>query len=314
MAAVTAGPGPNGSGPDGTRHYEVRHRTRYGYDDEVTASYGRAYLVPRDAPGQRCLEHRLEVSPEPLFSHESVDLYGNRSVYFEVHTGHEVLDVLAVSRVEVDRPLPDLAALDRLSWEQAAAAVAAGPTAVEACDLLLPSPQVGVEPELAGYAATVFEPGRPVGEALTALVSRIHDDFDYRSGATSVSTTLAEVLRRREGVCQDFAHVAVACLRTVGIPARYVSGYLETEPPPGRPRLQGADASHAWVSALLPELGWVDLDPTNDQPADSRYVVTAWGRDYADVPPLKGVIFTESTSSTLAVEVDVVRMDPAPAG
>lgn len=310
-----------GAPPDGPsdvgRHYEVRHRTRYGYDDEVTASYGRAYLVPRDAPGQSCLEHRLEVTPRPLFSHESVDLYGNRSVYFEVHTGHDVLDVLAVSRVVVDRPPPALAVLGDLSWEQAAAQVAAGTaeaSAAEVCDLLLPSPQVGVEPEVVAYAAGVFSPGRPVGEALTALVSRIHADFAYRSGATSVSTTLAEVLHRREGVCQDFAHVAVACLRSVGLPARYVSGYLETEPPPGRPRLQGADASHAWVSTLLPGLGWVDLDPTNDQPADSRYVVTAWGRDYADVPPLKGVIFTESTTSTLKVEVDVVRMEPAAAG
>jgi transglutaminase-like putative cysteine protease len=306
---VTAG--PRGRGP---RSYEVRHRTRYRYDDEVTSSYGRAYLVPRDAPGQHCPEHRLEVTPQPLFSSESLDLYGNRSVYFEVHTAHDVLDVLAVSRVDVTRQPPDLTVLDGLSWERAAAAVATGPTAVEACELLLPSPKAGAEPEVAAYAATVFEPGRPVGEALTALVSRIHADFAYRSGATSVSTTLAEVLRRREGVCQDFAHVAVAALRSVGIPARYVSGYLETDPPPGRPRLQGADASHAWVSALLPELGWVDVDPTNDQPADARYVVTAWGRDYADVPPLRGVIFTESTTSTLDVEVDVLRVEPAASG
>jgi transglutaminase-like putative cysteine protease len=125
---------------------------------------------------------------------------------------------------------------------------------------------------------------------------------------TTVSTPLTEVLERREGVCQDFAHLAVACLRGVGLPARYVSGYLETLPPPGRPRLQGADASHAWAAVLLPELGWVDLDPTNDRVVDDDYVITAWGRDYSDVPPLKGVIFTESKESTLDVAVDVLRI------
>jgi transglutaminase-like putative cysteine protease len=154
----------------------------------------------------------------------------------------------------------------------------------------------------------VFTPGRPVGEAVRALVSRIHDEFAYRPGVTSVTTPLRDVLIRREGVCQDFAHLAVACLRCVGLPARYVSGYLETQPPPGKPKLQGADASHAWASVLLPELGWVDVDPTNDRIVDDDYVVTAWGRDYTDVPPLKGVIFTESKKSRLKVAVDVIRI------
>ncbi|MBI4941194.1 MAG: transglutaminase family protein [Actinobacteria bacterium] len=308
------------------RTYEVRHRTRYTYSDDVSSSYGRAYLVPRSAPGQTCLASRLDVEPAAAATSESVDFYGNRSVYFEVHTRHRVLDVLAVSTVEVARSVPDLGALDDRSWEQgvrdvaastlragstgsAGSSGAAGAVDVEARDMLLESPQVGRGGDAAAYAAGVFVPGRPLGEALGALVSTIHRDFTYKSGSTSVSTTLDEVLRRREGVCQDFAHLAVACLRTIGLPARYVSGYLETEPPPGKAKLQGADASHAWVSVLVPDLGWVDLDPTNDQAADSRYVVTAWGRDYTDVPPLKGVIFTEATKSTLKVEVDVVRVD-----
>ncbi len=304
------------------RTYEVRHRTRYTYDDEVTSSYGRAYLVPRDAPGQHCLDNRVDVDPGPTAASESVDFFGNRSVYLEVHTEHTVLDVVAVSTVEVDRVPPDLSTLDGWTCERAAEAVrdgavagpaggagaGGGPGLVDAREMLLPSPRVGRDAGVVEYAAAMFEPRRPLGEALVGLVSRIHHDFSYRTGSTSVSTTLAEVLARREGVCQDFAHLAVACLRCVGLPARYVSGYLETEPPPGRPKLQGADASHAWVSVLVPELGWVDLDPTNDQPADARYVVTAWGRDYTDVPPLKGVIFTEATKSTLAVEVDVVRV------
>lgn len=297
------------TGAAGPRTYEVHHRTLYTYDDDVTASYGRAYLVPRDAPGQRCTASALDVRPEALASSASTDFYGNRSVYFEVHTPHRALDVVSVSTVEVDRPVPDLAAV-AVPWETAAAAVrSAGAAAgVDACDLLLDSPQVARGGVVEAYARAVFAPGRPLGEALTALSSTIHADFTYTSGATSVSTPLEEVLRRREGVCQDFAHLAVACLRTAGLPARYVSGYLETQPPPGRPKLQGADASHAWVSVLVPDLGWVDLDPTNDQPADSRYVVTAWGRDYTDVPPLKGVIFTEATKSTLTVEVDVIRV------
>jgi transglutaminase-like putative cysteine protease len=292
------------------RRYQVRHRTRYSYDDEVSASYGRAYLVPRDAPGQRCLQSALTVQPAARFSNESLDVFGNRSVYLEVLTAHAMLEVLAVSTVEISRVAPDLAGLDSWAWEQAVAEVTTGPEAVAAREMVLPSPQVPPSRRVAGYAAEVFRPGRPLGEALGALVGRIHADFAYRTGSTSVSTTLTEVLRRREGVCQDFAHVAIACLRSVGLPARYVSGYLETQPPPGRPRLQGADASHAWVAVRVPVLGWVDLDPTNNQPADARYVVTAWGRDYADVPPLKGVIFTESTKSTLKVEVDVVRVDP----
>ena len=154
----------------------------------------------------------------------------------------------------------------------------------------------------------MLRPGRPLGTTLRELVHAIHSGFAYRSGATTVTTTLAEVLARREGVCQDFAHLAVAALRWAGLPARYVSGYVETRPPPGQPRLQGVDASHAWVSVFVPEVGWVDLDPTNDQVVDGQYVVTAWGRDYTDVPPLKGVIFTEGRRSTLDVAVDVTPL------
>ncbi len=290
------------------RTYEVRHRTRYTYDDEVTSSYGRAYLVPRDAPGQTCVGHRLVVEPAALHMSESRDFFGNPSVYVEVQTPHSVLDVLAVSTVEVTRVAPDLSLLDDWTWEGAATDVGSRSGCLEAREMLLESPQIGASAQVAAYAAGVFTAGRPLGAALVALVSRIHGDFTYRFGATSVSTTLDEVLERREGVCQDFAHLMVGCLRTVGLPARYVSGYLETQPPPGRPKLQGADASHAWVSVLVPDLGWVDLDPTNDQVADARYVVTAWGRDYRDVPPLKGVIFTEAKKSTLTVEVDVLRV------
>jgi len=299
----------------GSRAYRVVHRTEYRYDDEVTASYGRAHLTPRDVPGQWTRASRVDVVPTPDLLTEAEDFFGNRSAYVEVHTPHERLEVTATSEVVVDRPVVDLASIDRWTWERTRELVGSIPAGgdltgdpVAAREFLLPSRRAGFGDGVAAFAEGTFTPGRPVGEAVRALVSRIHADFTYRPGVTSVTTPLRDVLARREGVCQDFAHLTVACLRYVGLPARYVSGYLETQPPPGQAKLAGADASHAWASVLLPELGWVDLDPTNDRLVDDDYVLTAWGRDYTDVPPLKGVIFTESKKSTLKVAVDVVRL------
>jgi transglutaminase-like putative cysteine protease len=310
------------------RLYSVRHRTEYAYDDEVTASYGRAYLTPRDAPGQWTRHAHLEVTPEPDLVTESEDFFGNPTAYVEVHTPHRRLVVTATSEVAVDRPAPDLTAIDGWTWEAARDGVADWPQdasravdgvpgaagaqvvdPVAARGFLLPSPQISFPTVVRAYVGEVFVAGRGVGTAVRELVTRIHADFAYRPGVTTITTPLEEVLELREGVCQDFAHLTVACLRSIGLPARYVSGYLETQPPPGKPRLQGADASHAWASVLLPELGWVDIDPTNDRVVDDDYVVTAYGRDYTDVPPLKGVIFTESAKSTLKVAVDVLRID-----
>jgi transglutaminase-like putative cysteine protease len=303
------------------RTYLVRHRTEYVYEDQVTASYGRAYLVPREAPGQWTRRSDVRVEPTPTLLQASEDFFGNSSVYVEIQAEHTRLVVTAESEVEVNRPVPDLAALDGpdgWTWERARDAVGRAPDdarddPVAARQFVLPSPQVAFPAEVRAYAAQVFRPGRGVGDAVCALVHAVHADFAYRPGATTVTTPLRDVLRRREGVCQDFAHLVVACLRLSGLPARYVSGYLETQPPPGKPKLQGADASHAWASVLLPEYGWVDLDPTNDRLVDDDYVVTAWGRDYTDVPPLKGVIFTESSGSTMTVAVDVLRLEPPPA-
>jgi transglutaminase-like putative cysteine protease len=182
------------------------------------------------------------------------------------------------------------------------------PEIVDALQFCLDSPLAASSPDLASYGRTSFVPGRPVVEALADLAERIHGDFAYTPGATSVRTSAEEVLARRKGVCQDFAHLAIGCLRSLGMAARYVSGYLETDPPPGQPRLQGADVSHAWASLFVAGAGWVDIDPTNNQLVNDRYITTAWGRDYGDVPPLKGVIFTEGTTHDLEVIVDVVRI------
>jgi transglutaminase-like putative cysteine protease len=183
------------------------------------------------------------------------------------------------------------------------------PDLLDARPFVLPSPMIGHAPEVAEFAAELLRPARSLDEVLVDLLERI-GQFNYVTGVTTVSTSPVEVLDRRAGVCQDFAHLGVAALRAVGLAARYVSGYLETRPPPGRPRLIGADASHAWVSVFAPGLGWVDLDPTNHQFVDESYVVAAVGRDYGDVPPLRGVIFTESAHSTLEVSVDLT---PVPA-
>lgn len=292
------------------RRYEVRHRTEYSYAAEVTASFGRACLRPRQTPTQRVLSHRIEIDPPPDVLEEHLDFFGNYTHHLEISAPHTRLLVVKTSVVQVNVPAVDLASLDRWTVAEAADALRADPEVdpVERAAFTLPSPLVTLEDEVAAFARTLLVPDRPLGQGLSHLVHDIHDQFAYVKGATSVTTTLPELLRTRAGVCQDFAHLAVACLRAAGLPARYVSGYLETRPPAGQDKLAGSDASHAWVGVQVPGGAWIDLDPTNDQLTDSRYVTTAWGRDFRDVSPLKGIVFTEGRGSTLSVGVDVIRL------
>lgn len=293
-----------------SRRYEVRHRTTYTYEEYVTDSFARGLLSPRETPFQRVVEHALTITPEPHVLSEHVDQFGNHSHYFQVRTPHTTLEVTKRSLVDIRWPAADLDALNAHTLGAAAATIAEhgpGIDLAEAAQYLLPSPLVTLDGQVAEYAREILGPDRPFGEALVHLYERIYRDFRYAKGTTSVRTTLPELLAQREGVCQDFAHLAAGCLRAVGIPARYVSGYIETTPPPGQVKLEGSDASHAWVSAMAPDGTWVDLDPTNDHFADSRYIVTGWGRDFRDVSPLRGVIFTEGSGSTLDVGVDVIR-------
>ncbi|MFP5282153.1 MAG: transglutaminase N-terminal domain-containing protein [Actinomycetes bacterium] len=285
--------------------YRIEHSTTYTYDAQVTGSYGEFFLRPRNLPWQRCRSHEVRIDPEPADWYRHEDVYGNTRSYFHVVQPHTRLQVTSVSEVEVSDGDLDAARL-AVAWEQARpAARAEEPDAWQAEDFTFASPMVDLAPGVLEYAQTSFSPSRPVGEAALDLMHRVHRDFTYKSGSTSVSTRVAELLERRMGVCQDFAHVMLACLRSLGLAGRYVSGYLATRPPPGRPRLVGADASHAWVGVWVPGAGWLALDPTNDRPANHTHATVAVGRDYSDVPPVKGVIFTEAQESTMQVSVDM---------
>lgn len=287
--------------------YRISHRTVYRYGAPVSHCLNLAHLRPRDGGRQRCLEARLRVDPNPDLEREWNDFYGNWVWHFAVQRAHQTLAVTATSLVEVGPP-PEPDPIARvMPWDQVPGHLQESRLEGEqdARQYLLASPFVPLAPELRDFAAPSFPPGRPLAEAVADLTGRIHREFAYDPEFSTVATPLTQVLAARRGVCQDFAHLGIACLRGFGLPARYVSGYLETLPPPGRAKLQGSDASHAWFATYLPGCGWVDFDPTNDMPAGERHITVAWGRDYGDVAPLRGVV-TGGGEHTLEVAVDVV--------
>lgn len=289
--------------------YRVWHRTTYGYSAAVQDSVGVFHLAPRDLPWQRVGAHAITVTPHPGDIERDTDYFGNAVTYFHLTERHGELVIEADSEVTVDTPVYDEAAL-ATPWELARPLLQPEtPGAWAAAEYAIASARVAHVPDAAAYAAASLTPGRPLGEAATDLMHRIFADFTYDSTATTVTSTVADVLRKRAGVCQDFAHLALACLRSHGLAARYVSGYLATQPPPGKERVFGADASHAWVAVWLPGSdAWLAIDPTNDQWANDRYVTVAWGRDYGDVSPVRGIIFTKAKKSTLRVSVDVAPL------
>lgn len=299
------------------RRYRVWHRTAYTYSKPVQDSVGQFHLMPRELPWQRVTASDVVVEPLPGDLAGDTDYFGNASTYFHLTDPHDELTITSSSDVAVDDPAYDAYALAQ-PWENARPLEhpeTAG--AWRATEYALESARVRHVTEAAVYGAESLTPGRPLGEAVTDLMRRIHRDFDYDKTATTVTSTVADAMRKRAGVCQDFAHVALACLRSHGVAARYVSGYLATQPPPGKERVFGADASHAWLAVWLPGSGgasgdddqWLAIDPTNDQWANDRYITVAWGRDYGDVSPVKGIIFTKAKRSTLRVSVDVAPAD-----
>jgi transglutaminase-like putative cysteine protease len=285
--------------------YRISHRTFYRYAEAASLCHNEARLRPLDTPSQRRISWKLRIDPEPDYLRGREDSFGNHVDYFAIQRPHKELSIIAESEVEVSRsPSLDLGA--DIAWDAVGDHLRAhkDPAFLEARTYMLSSPQVPITEELRSFAKADFEAGRPVLEAVSALNTRIFKDFKFTPGFTTVSTPVAEVLKNRCGVCQDFAQLMIGALRSMGVPARYVSGYLETLPPPGKPKLIGADASHAWVSIYVPELGWVDFDPTNNIRASERHIVTAVGRDYGDVAPLRGVT-VGGAHHQLSVAVDV---------
>lgn len=293
-------------------NYLLRHTTRYDYTSSVTLSHNEARLLPRNLPWQTCKDTRLSIFPEPLRQQERRDFFGNQVVYFAIQDIHTSLEVTVTSEVTTQpRSLP---AIKTPSWETAALCLAPGShncqpaqsaAALEARLFTLDSPFAQKQSELAHFAQQSFQPQRPLLAALLDFNQQIFREFSYDPGFTTLATPVLEVLENRRGVCQDFAHLAIAALRSLGLAARYVSGYLETLPPPGQEKLQGADASHAWVSVYLPDYGWLEIDPTNGSTPDERYITLGWGRDYSDVTPLKGVM-SGGGHHQLSVAVDVL--------
>jgi transglutaminase-like putative cysteine protease len=289
--------------------FQIIHHTQYLYSAGISISHHVARMTPRALATQQVIEHRLEVNPAPGVVRERIDYFGNGATYFTIEQPHGELSLTARSRVEVipsRLPQPDATP----GWESVAHTYATNRRGRwTETEFVLDSPMIERRQAWADYARESFPGGRPILAGVLALTGRIHRDFTFDPGATSVATPLDEVFERRRGVCQDFAHFLIACLRSLELPARYVSGYLETMPPPGSDRLMGVDASHAWVSAFVPGSGWVDVDPTNNLLVADRHVTVGWGRDYSDVSPLRGLVMGGGTHS-LHVAVDVIRVGP----
>jgi transglutaminase-like putative cysteine protease len=250
------------------------------------------------------------VSPQAVHSNKRTDYFGNQAYHFEIQTAHNELSITAESEVVVEDNKHDLSLDFGMSYAEALNYVrnASSMALIEAREFCLDSPMIRASEELADYARPSFTLSRSLHSCVAELTSRIYQDFSYTPGFTTIATPLSEVLSHKKGVCQDFAHLQVGCLRAMGIPAKYVSGYMETLPPPGQEKLVGADATHAWLAYFSPEEGWIEVDPTNDVRAGNQHIVAAEGRDYYDVTPLKGVIFGGGKSPILDVSVDVARL------
>ncbi len=288
--------------------YRISHVTTYRYGEPVTVSHNVLHLAPANTPRQRVESFTLDISPTPAVQHQRADYFGNRVDCFTVQDQHTQLIVRAESVLEVE-PAFALDAQVTGPWEGVRDHLyhPQGDDEVLASEFRFDSPMVPTGPEYAAYAAESFTPGRSLLDAALDLVHRINTGFVYDQKATAVNTTVPEVFVKRRGVCQDFAHFGIACLRSLGLASRYVSGYLETEPPPGQVKLVGVDASHAWMSLWCPGIGWIGLDPTNDCLASDRHLVVAVGRDFTDISPTKGVILGGGTHAVHAV-VDVSRI------
>lgn len=309
--------------------YRITHTTHYHYSQSVGLCQNEARLQPRNFWRQHCDNSRFDINPAPMDFSERIDFFGNRVTYFAIQQPHTQLIVTAISDVTIFPRQNNLDLFNQMTWEQVRNLLqetsSQGQTQsqqghiqeqnqeqsleiLEARQYVLDSPMVTITQELADYAQKSFLPNHALVDVVHDLMKRIYKDFTYDPTFTTIATPLSEVLSFRRGVCQDFAHLAIACLRAYGIAARYISGYVETVPEPGKQRLVGADASHAWFSVYIPDTGWLDFDPTNNTVPLDQHITLAWGRDYSDVTPLKGIAFGGG-QHTLSVSVDVLRLE-----
>jgi len=290
--------------------FRVRHVTHYKYASRVSHCYNLANVVPRDTDRQRCLKNRITVSPTPAITHKRNDYFGNKAFHFEIQKPHTELIITADSEIQLSDNSREMNLDLGATYGDALKYLASNTTraTIDAREFLLNSPMIESSEQLADYARPSFHADRSLKSCVNDLNTRIFSEFTYDPGFTTIATPLAEVLQHKRGVCQDFAHLQVGCLRSMGIPAKYVSGYIETLPKPGETKLVGADATHAWVAYLCPDEGWVEFDPTNNTRAGIQHIVTAFGRDYIDVTPVKGVIFGGGAAPRLEVSVDVSRI------
>ena len=297
---------PASAALSGVNRLHIEHATRYEYPTPLVKSRHIACLCPRETGRQHLLSHHLDVTPEPTWRNRRMDYFGNVAEFIAVIAPQERFEAHAVSEVEIapKPPLPDPETT--APWEKLRDVLdyRSGGRYGEEAEYIFPSPHVPLSSPLAAYGKRAIRPGRALFAGLVDLMHAIREDFRYVPDSTDLTTPVTRLLEERRGVCQDFAHLMIACLRSLGLPARYVSGYLLTTPPPGQPRLSGADNSHAWVQAFVPETGWIDFDPTNGVLPDGQHVTVAWGRDYGDVSPLKGVI-VGGTGHKLEVAVTV---------
>lgn len=289
--------------------YRITHTTEYSYKESVSLCHNIARLTPRNTHGQVCQNTSFRILPEPDVLNEYEDFFGNKVVYFAIQSPHEKLTVTVTS--DISRFFADKTGMDDrvdITWE-AAKELLTDPTDdnFDARQYIPVTAMTAWDEAIEDFAKQSFVPGRSVYEATLDLTRRIYAGFEYKPGFTTIATPVKEVMKARKGVCQDFAHLAIACLRSIGLAARYISGYIETMPAPGKEKLVGTDASHAWFGLYIPNAGWFDFDPTNNQVSDIQHITIGWGRDYADITPLKGVILS-SGSHKLDVSVDVRRM------
>lgn len=291
-------------------NFRITHRTRYEYSNTVSLCQNIARLFPVSDETQQCERTQFMTDPPVNGYREHIDYFGNRVCYFDIQQPHDEMVITTVSDVSRN-PAAQPTAEGAPGWETALTSLleSSEPYALELRQYMLPSPLVPELPEVEEFARPHFAPGRPLLQCIESLISGIYEDFTYDPEFTDISTPLREVLEHRRGVCQDFAHLGIACVRAMGFPANYVSGYLETLPPPGKEKLQGADASHAWFGVWFQDFGWVDFDPTNNLLPTEQHLTLARGRDYADVAPLQGVL-VGGGEHEIEVAVDVKRLDP----